>query len=107
MTTFNDREKGFENKYRHDEELAFKANARRNKLLGQWAADKLGKAGADAEQYAKDVVMSDFEKDGDQDVVDKLLRDFAAKNVAMTAEQIRAEMARLLPIARSQVGMTE
>ena len=67
MTTFDKREEGFEKKFAHDEELRFKANARRNKLLGAWAAAKLGLSGTDADAYAKDVVMSDFEEAGDED----------------------------------------
>jgi len=101
MTTFNNREKGFESKFAHDEELNFKAGARRNKLLGLWAAGKLGKTGAEAEQYAKDVVLSDFEGSGD--VVEKLLKDFGHADIKITAKEIHAEMERLLPVARSQV----
>ena len=78
MTTFDDREKAFEAKYEHDEQLKFKVTARRNKLLGLWAAGLLGKTGADAEAYAKEVVMADFEKPGDSDVIDKLMKDLAA-----------------------------
>ncbi len=103
MSSFDDREKGFENKYAHDEELAFKANARRNKLLGLWAAEKLGKTGADAEQYAKDVVASDFESIGSDDVVEKLMKDFTHAGVALTAAEIHAQMEMLLPIARKQI----
>ena len=72
MTTFDKREEGFEKKFAHDEELRFKANARRNKLLGHWAAEKLGLTGADAEAYAKEVVMADFEEAGDDDVFRKV-----------------------------------
>lgn len=104
MSSFDDREKGFERKYVLDEELAFKANARRNKLLGLWAAQMLGKTTAEAEAYAKDVVAADFEKAGDDDVVAKVASDFKAAHVAITAEQIRAEMTRLLPIAIEQIA---
>lgn len=104
MTTFDDREKGFERKFILDEELAFKANVRRNKLLGLWAAEKLGKIGGAAEAYAKEVVASDFERHGDEDVVEKLLKDFKEAGVAITADQIRIEMQRLIPVARSQVA---
>ncbi len=104
MTTFNDREKGYENKFAHDEETAFKITARRNKLLGLWAAEKLGKNGADAEAYAKDVVASDFDRPGDDDVVDKLLADFSQAGLAITAADIKTEMERLMPIARSQIA---
>ncbi|MEQ1789470.1 MAG: DUF1476 domain-containing protein, partial [Rickettsiales bacterium] len=100
MTSFDDREKGFERKYAHDEELIFKANALRNKMLGLWAAEKLGKTGEDAGQYAKDVILVDFEGEGNNDVVGKLLKDFNNANVSITEEEINAEMDRLLPIAR-------
>lgn len=103
MTTFDDRDKGFENKFARDEELSFKINARRNKLLGQWAAAKLGKSGADADQYAKDVVLADFESSGDGDVVAKLLKDFGHAKISITAKEIHAEMERLLPIAKKDV----
>jgi hypothetical protein len=103
MSTFDDREKSYESKFARDEELTFKINARRNKLLGLWAADKLGKKAPEADQYAKEVVMSDFEKEGDQDVVDKLLRDFKTANIAMTEKDIRFEMERLMPVARKQI----
>jgi len=101
MTTFDDRDKGFENKYAHDEELAFKAMARRNKLLGQWAAAKLGKKDAIAEQYAKDVVMADFENSGD--VVSKVLKDFTHAGIKISEKEVRTEMERLLPVARKQI----
>src|SRR3569623_27404 len=82
MTTFDKREDGFEKQFAHDEELKFKATARRNKLLGIWAAEKLGLTGAEAEAYAKSVVMADFEEPGDQDVFRKIRADFDAKKVA-------------------------
>ena len=103
MTTFDNREKGFENKYAHDEELAFKATARRNKLLGLWAAAKLGKSGEAAEHYAKEVVAADFERSGDDDVVEKLTADFAKAAVALSEKEIRGEMERLMAVARQQV----
>lgn len=103
MASFDDREKSFEQKYKHDKELEFKVNARRNKLLGLWAAGELGLAGADAEAYAKSVVLADFEKPGDEDVVDKLIADFKAKGIDMSAHRIRKHMADLLPEARKQV----
>jgi hypothetical protein len=103
MSTFDDREKSYESKFAREEELTFKINARRNKLLGLWAADKLGKKTVEADHYAKEVVMSDFEKEGDQDVVDKLLRDFKAAGIAMTEKDVRAEMDRLMPVARKQI----
>jgi hypothetical protein len=103
MTTFDKREKDYEAKYSLDEELAFKATARRNKLLGLWAAEKLGKKGTEADQYAKEVVMSDFEREGDDDVVEKLLKDFGKASIAIGTSEIRTEMDRLLPIATKQV----
>ena len=103
MSSFDEREKGFETKFKHDLETAFKVNARRNKLLGLWAAKQLGLAGAAAEDYAKTVVMADMEKPGDDDVVQKVLNDLAAKGVGVTAHRIRAEMDSLLPVARKQV----
>ncbi len=88
MTTFDKREEGFEKKFAHDEELRFKANARRNKTLGLWAASKLGLTGADADAYAKSVVMADFEEAGDDDVFKKVRKDFDAKGVAESDHQI-------------------
>ena len=78
MTTFNDREKAFEKKFEHDQDIQFKVTARKNKMLGLWAAGLMGKSGADAEAYAKEVVLADFEKPGDSDVVAKLVKDLAA-----------------------------
>ena len=103
MTTFDKREEGFEKKFAHDEELRFKATARRNKLLGLWAADKLGLAGAEAEAYAKEVVAADFEEAGDEDVFRKVRRDFDAKNVAQSDHQIRRTMIDLLEQAVAQI----
>src|SRR3954470_22888015 len=80
MTTFDKREEGFEKKFAHDEELRFKANARRNKMLGLWAAEKLGIEGDAANAYAKEVIMSDFEEGGDHDVFKKVRKDFDEKN---------------------------
>ena len=96
MTTFDKREEGFEKQFAHDEELRFKANARRNKLLGLWAAQKLGLAGAEAEAYAKEVVMSDFEESGDHDVFRKIRKDFDAKGIADSDHQIRRTMDELM-----------
>jgi hypothetical protein len=101
MTTFDKREEGFEKKFAHDEELQFKAMARRNKLLGLWAAGLLGKSGADAEAYAKEVVVADFEEAGDADVLHKVAKDLAAKGV--TEQQIRAQMNELLTTAVKQI----
>src|ERR687896_379877 len=103
MTTFDKREEGFEKKFAHDEELRFKANARRNNLLGAWAAEKLGLSGAEADAYAKDVVMADFEEAGDSDVFNKLRKDFDAKGVAQSDHQIRRTMDELMEKAISQI----
>jgi hypothetical protein len=103
MSTFNEREKGFENKFKHDQELAFKINARRNKMLGLWAAGQLGLAGAAAEDYAKTVVMADMEKPGDDDVLAKVVNDLTAKGINVTAHRVRAEMDSLLALARKQI----
>ena len=103
MTTFDKREEGFEKKFAHDEELRFKATARRNKLLGLWAADKLGLSGESAEIYAKDVVASDFEEPGDHDVFRKVRKDFDAKGVAASDEDIRQIMNELLAKAAAQL----
>ena len=103
MNTFKDREKTYEAKYVHDQETNFRINARRNKLLGQWAAGLLGLTGAEAENYAKEVVKSDFKTAGDDDVVAKVSADFKAKGVEMTESRLRIEMRNLLDEARRQV----
>jgi hypothetical protein len=103
MTTFDKREEGFEKQFAHDEELKFKAMARRNKMLGLWAADKLGLTGPAAEAYAKEVVMSDFEEAGDHDVFRKLRKDFDAKGVEQSDHQIRRTMDELLAQAVMQI----
>jgi hypothetical protein len=103
MTTFDKREEGFEKQFAHDEELRFKAIARRNKMLGLWAAGMLGKSGADAEAYAKDVVLADFEEGGDEDVVRKLVKDLGGKT---SEQQIREQMKMLLAQAAAQVKQT-
>ena len=103
MTTFDKREEGFEKKFAHDEELKFKATARRNKLLGMWAAEKLGITGPAAEAYAKEVVAADFEGPGDNDVFHKIRRDFDAKNVAQSDHQIRRTMDELMEQAVAQI----
>jgi hypothetical protein len=103
MTTFDKREEGFEKQFAHDEELRFKAIARRNKMLGLWAASLLGKSGADAEAYAKEVVLADFEEAGDEDVVRKLVKDLGGKT---SEQQIREQMKMLLAQAAAQVKQT-
>jgi hypothetical protein len=106
MTTFDNRKDAFENKFAHDEELRFKATARRNKLLGLWAAEKLGKSGAEADAYAKAVVLADFEEAGDDDVVRKVRGDLEAAGVANADAQVRQAMNELMAkaIAAIQVG---
>jgi hypothetical protein len=96
MTTFDKREEGFEKQFAHDEELRFKANARRNKMLGLWAAGKLGLAGADADAYAKEVVVADLEEAGDHDVFRKIRKDFDAKGIKESDHQIRRTMDELM-----------
>src|ERR1044072_8221169 len=103
MTTFDKREEGFEKKFALDEEQRFKANARRNRLLGAWAAQQLGLAGAEADAYAKEVVMADFEEAGDDDVFRKVRKDFDAKKVAMSDQDIRKAMDDLMGQAVQQI----
>ena len=103
MSTFDKREQGFESKFALDEENLFKATARRNKLLGAWAAEKLGLSGDVAAAYAKDVVLADFEEVGDEDVVRKLVADFAAGKVAVSDQDIRAALNRLMSAAVDQI----
>ncbi|MBN8962868.1 MAG: DUF1476 domain-containing protein [Rhizobiales bacterium] len=101
MTTFDKRQEGFEKKFALDEEQKFKAEARRNKLLGLWAAEQLGKSGDEAAAYAKDVVAADFEEAGDKDVLRKVATDLAGKGV--TEQQVRAKMDQLMAEAIAQV----
>jgi hypothetical protein len=103
MTTFDKREEGFEKKFALDEEKKFKAEARRNRLLGLWVAEKLGLSGDAATAYAKEVVASDFEEAGDGDVVRKVLGDLKAKGVALTEQQIRKTMDELMAQAVAQL----
>ena len=103
MTSFEDREKGFEAKFKHDQELRFKVGARRNRLLGLWAAERLGLKGAEAEAYAKQVVMADFDKPGDDDVIDKVVVDLKAKGVAVTPAVVRVELEKFGQLAREQM----
>lgn len=100
MTTFDDRENAFENKFAHDEEMTFKAEARRNKLTGLWAAELLGKTGSEADDYAKTVVIADFEEAGHEDVVRKLVADLGDK---ASADQIRAKMDEMMGVAKEQL----
>ena len=101
MTTFKEREEGFEKMFAHDEERRFKANARRNKLFGLWAAGKLGLTSDEAEAYAKAVVMADFEAAGD--VLRKVRTDLEAKGVALSEHQIRRTMDELMEQAIAQI----
>lgn len=103
MSNMKDRQEGFERKFVLDEEQRFKAMARRNRLLGLWAAEKLGKEGADAEAYAKEVVTADFQEKGDDDVFRKVRGDFDSAKVAATDEEIRRMMEELLATAVEQV----
>lgn len=100
MTTFDDRENAFENKFAHDAEMQFKAEARRNKLLGLWAAELMGKSGEDAAEYAKEVIKADFEEAGHEDVVRKVAGDLGDKS---DPDTIRAKMAELLAEAKAQL----
>ena len=100
MSTFNDREKAFENKFAHDSEMQFKAEARRNKLLGLWAAEYLGKTGDDAAAYAVEVVKSDFEEAGDEDVYRKVSGDLGD---SVEESVIRAKMIELMAEAKAQL----
>jgi hypothetical protein len=102
-TTFDKREDGFEKKFAHDEELRFKASARRNKLLGMWAAEKLGLSGGEAEAYAKEVVMADFEEAGNHDVFRKIRKDFDGKKLAISDQDIRRAMDELMAQAIAQI----
>ena len=104
MSQFKDRQKGFENKFKRDQEFDFKVNARRNKLLGLWAAEQLSLDGDAAENYAKEVVVSDFEEPGDDDVLQKVLGDLEGKGVDTSVNLIRKEMDRLISVAREQIS---
>lgn len=103
MANMDDRKNAFENKFAHDEEVKFKAMARRNKLLGLWVAEKLGKTGDDADAYAKDVIKADFEEAGDEDVFRKVRADLDAAGVALSDHQIRRTMEELLSEAVEQI----
>ena len=103
MPTFDDRRDTFERKFAHDEELRFKATARRNKLLGLWAAEKLGKSGPEADGYAKSMVLADFEEPGDQDVIRKVTRDLDAAGIPHSEAQVRRVMDDLMARAVQEV----
>ena len=106
MTSFGDREKAFEDKFKHDQELQFKVEARRNKLLGLWVAELMGRAGDDAASYAKEVIASDFEEPGDGDVVRKVMGDLEKAEIEMSEQRLRKKMQELMAEAKQQV-MTE
>lgn len=104
MTSLKDREQGFERKFAHDEEMQFKAEARRNRLLGFWAAGKMGISDADeAKGYAQQVVFADFQEKGDEDVFRKVAGDFKAKGITVPEQEIREQMTRLLAEAKAQL----
>jgi hypothetical protein len=103
MTTFDEREKGFEAKFARDDALRFKATARRNRYLGVWAAGLLGLSGHDAETYVKDVIRSDFQLPGDEDVIAKVMTDFKAKGVAVTDAQLRKKLIELMGQALAEI----
>jgi len=103
MSTFNDREKQFEAKFQHDQELQFKVAARRNRLLGEWAGSLMGLSGEELKKYAREVVQSDFDRPGDDDVLQKVLGDLHSKNVQASTHQVRKRMDDLLIEAKKQV----
>src|SRR5581483_8663854 len=103
MTNFEDREKGFERKFADDEELKFKATARRNKLLGLWAAGELGMSGDAAQGYAREVIKADLEQPGEEDVFRKIRKDFDAKGVQQSDHQIRRKTSELMGEAIAQI----
>ncbi len=104
MNKIDDREKGYEARFAHDQELAFKVAARRDKLLGLWAAKHLGLTGAAAEDYAKATISADLERPGDSDVIEKVAKDFAGKGVAIGAAQIADELQRCAAEAKKQLA---
>jgi hypothetical protein len=103
MATFEDREKEFEARFKHDQELRFKVTARRNRLLGLWAAERMGLTGEPAETYAKSIVAAEFDKGGDKHVVEKLIADLAAKGHAVTTAQVQFELDHFAERAKQQV----
>ncbi|MFV0279431.1 MAG: DUF1476 domain-containing protein [Rhodoblastus sp.] len=103
MTTFDKREDSFEKKFAHDEELRFRATARRNRLLAAWAAEKLGKQPGDADAYFKEVMMADLEEAGDDDVIRKIVADFAKAGVDQSEHQIRRTMDEFMTAAIAEI----
>ncbi len=107
MSNFQDREKAFESKYAHDEATRFKVESRRNKLLGLWLAEQLGKTGDDAEAYAKEVVISDLKEAGDEDIIGKVMEDISAANLDITRAQIEEYLIKYKVEAAEQLGLTD
>ena len=103
MSTFSEREKAFEAKFKNDQELQFKVNNRRNRLLGEWAAEQMGMNTDEAAAYAKTVVASDFEKPGHDDVIEKVMADFAERGTQVSEHQLRRQADELLPVAMAQI----
>jgi hypothetical protein len=103
VTTFDDREKAFESKFAHDEEIMFKVRARRNRLFGEWVAAELGITGDDVSAYAGDVVAADLEEEGDDDIMRKVAADYDAKNVAFNADTLSAKLNDFLSVAKEQI----
>jgi len=103
MGTFEDRRKGFEEKFRHEQDLFFKITARRNRLFGKWAADRLGLSGGEAEEYVRSVIISDLQQPGDDDIVGKVEQDLVTKGVAMTPSSLRAKLDEFAKEAQIQV----
>ena len=103
MTTFDEREKAFERKFAHDQDLRFRATARRNKLFGLWAAEKLGLSGAEAGEYAKSVIRADFQEPGDDDVLRKVKGDFDAKGVGQSDDQLQSTLTEMMAEALRQI----
>lgn len=104
MSGMDERRNTFENKFAHDEDLRFRAIARRNKMLGLWAAEKLGKTGEDAQAYAGEVVRADFEEAGDEDVIRKITADFSAASVNVSDAELRVQLIDLLEEAAKQIS---
>ena len=104
MSGMDERRNSFENKFAHDEDLRFRAISRRNKLLGLWAAEKLGKTGEDAQAYAMEVVRADFEEVGDEDVIRKVAGDLSAASVNVSDAELRAQLLDLLEEAAKQIS---
>jgi len=103
MTTFDERQKGFEAKFARDDALRFKATSRRNRYLALWAGELLGLSGAQAEAYVKEVIRSDFQEPGDEDVIGKVMSDFKAKGVTVTDAQLRAKLQDLMDQAVAEI----